>query len=54
MVMKRGRVATCMYSPHARGGDDGNERVVRVKEWRIRKRSGHGKCRERKGGTGHV
>ena len=26
--MKRGRVATCMYSPHARGGDDGNERVV--------------------------
>ena len=25
--MKRGRV-TCMYSPHARERDDGNERVV--------------------------
>ena len=27
-LMERGRVTTCMYSPHARGRDDGNERVV--------------------------
>ena len=26
--MERGRVTTCMYSPHDRGRDDENERVV--------------------------